>query len=80
MLKARMCRVNGWEVIELDKIPSKFEVVGHMEDLSEFRAKGVFCHREELDNAPFIYGYVGPMWDGDMLRYETPELYEMLSN
>lgn len=28
---------------------------------------------------PRITGYVGPMWDGDAIRYETQEVYNDLS-
>ena len=48
-------------------------------DLSEERARGAWVHRAELDNQPEVDGYLGPMWDGDHLRYETPEVYDMLS-
>ena len=49
------------------------------EDLSEIRARGGCVHRAELDNQPMVDGYLSPMWDGGMLRYETPEVYDMLS-
>lgn len=37
------------------------------------------AQRAELQGAPRFKGLVGPMWDGDMIRYETPEMYEILS-
>lgn len=55
------------------------------EDLSEIRKKGGLVHRAELDNKPVFDGYCGPMWDGTrgentgILRYETWEVYDMLS-
>lgn len=54
-------------------------------DLSEIRKRGGLVHREELDNKPEFDGYCGPMWDGTrgsniaVLRYETWEVYDMLS-
>lgn len=54
-------------------------------DLSEIRKRGGLVHREELDNKPEFDGYCGPMWDGmrgpgrAVLRYETWEVYDMLS-
>ena len=51
----------------------------HTEDLSAERARGSWVHRKELDNQPMVDGYLSPMWDGGMLRYETPEVYDMLS-
>lgn len=49
------------------------------EDKSIIRKQGVLCHRKELDNQPLIDGYLGPMWDGGRLRYETQEAYNILS-
>lgn len=50
------------------------------EDHSALRANGVIgVPRKELDNQPKVDGYLGPMWDGDGLRYETQEVYDMLS-
>ena len=54
-------------------------------DMSEIRKRGGLCRREELDNKPVFKGYCGPMWDGmrgpgrAVLRYETWEVYELLS-
>lgn len=39
-------------------------IKGYSDDLSEQRAKGVLCHRAELDNQPLIDGYLTPMYDG----------------
>lgn len=49
------------------------------EDNSIKRKNGNLCPREELDNQPLVDGYMAPMWDGDKLRYETYEIYELLS-
>ena len=35
--------------------------------------------RAELQGAPRFCGLVGPMWDGDALRYECAKTYEDLS-
>ena len=51
----------------------------HSADLSEARARGGCVHHAVLDNCPMVDGYLSPMWDGGMLRYETPDIYEMLS-
>lgn len=59
-------------------------------DWSIDRAKGRMVPREELDSQPFVEGYTAPMWDGirldpvtmeqyAVLRYETFEVYDMLS-
>lgn len=54
--------------------------VGKSEDLSDLRSKGACVPRAELDNQPTFEGYCGPMWDGGCLRYETWEIYNMLSD
>jgi len=51
----------------------------HTEDLSEIRSRGGCVHHAVLDNCPRVDGYLSPMWDGGMLRYETQEVYNELS-
>ena len=48
-------------------------------DYSEARKRGALVPREELDNRPLVDGYLSPVWDGGMLRYETFEVYDILS-
>lgn len=61
---------------------------GNSGDLSAIRNAGGHVRRVELDNQPTYDGYLGPMWDGTrtidgtqyaILRYETQEVYDMLS-
>ena len=47
---------------------------------SEARKYFLGVPRKELDNQPLVDGYLSPMWDGGMLRYETQEVYDMLSD
>lgn len=51
-------------------------------DRTELRNKGCLVARAELDNQPQFIGcsYLGPFWDGGCLRYETPEIYNMMSD
>lgn len=51
----------------------------HTYDGTETRKNGGVCHHAVLDNNPIVDGYLAPMWDGGMLRYETQEVYDMLS-
>lgn len=58
---------------------------GITKDYTELRKQGISVYREELDNQPTIKGYIGPMFDGIdygivNLRYETQEIYDMLSD
>lgn len=62
----------------------KMEISGWTKDYSlerEERKKFGFpnIHREELDCQPRLKDYIGPMWDGDRLRYESPEVNDILS-
>jgi len=69
-------KYNGWT----PRVEDVWKVAdGVTEDLSEIRKRGGCVHRAELDNQPTVSGYCGPMWDGNHLRYETWEVYEMLS-
>lgn len=48
------------------------------------REMGLLVHREELDDQPKVIDYLGPMYNGFTygviyLRYETQEVYDMLS-
>ena len=54
------------------------------DDLDDIRANGGFVHRKELDNQLQFKGYLGPMWGGTkdgkaVMRYETQDVYDMLS-
>lgn len=51
----------------------------YTQDCSEVRKKGFICQRKELDRQPKINGYLGPMWNGKSLRYETASAYKALS-
>ncbi len=54
-------------------------------NLQKERANGLTVHRAEIDEQPIVEGYLGPMFEkidyGKIyLRYETPEIYNMLSS
>jgi hypothetical protein len=39
------------------------------------------AHRPELQGQPIFSGLAGPMWNGNnVIRYESPEAYEICSN
>ena len=71
-------RLNG-KIVSREVVMREYWNGKLTEDLSEYRKRGAWVHREELDNQPMVDGYLSPMWDGGMLRYETPEVYDMLS-
>lgn len=77
-MKAILVGISNYvEVEDVEELTAL--IVGRTEDLSEYRAKGAMCHRAELDNQPELKGFLGPMWDGGRLRYETQEAYDMYS-
>ena len=50
--------------------------VGATENYGELRARGIrSVPREELDDQPIVNGYVGPMWNGGSLLYESYEYH-----
>ena len=68
-------------VIETEDVIKQdlLKVLRYTDDLSLQRGRGELVHRKELDNQPIFEGYLSPMWDGDRLRYETQEVYNMMS-
>ena len=70
--------LNGSMFKSTSDVPLK--VISFTDDLSDLRAQGRIVHRAELDKQPCFEGYLSPMWDGDGLRYETQEVYDMLSD
>lgn len=69
---------NGVKTFEtFEEVP--YTIRGYEADLSELRAQGRCVHKAELDNKPKYEGFLGPMWDGGDFRYETQEIYDLLS-
>lgn len=71
--------VKDTEIYEVEELKDHFTVLGYTDDLSALRSQGYCVRRKELDNQPILQGLLGPMWDGNRLRYETPEVYDTLS-
>ena len=64
---------------QVNKISNDFT-----QDFHKEREMGLLVHRKELDNQPMVENYIGPMFEeidyGKIyLRYETQEVYDMLS-
>lgn len=61
--------------------PKNFTEDGEQEREERKRLGFPLISREELDCQPILeeFGYIGPMWDGGKLRYETQEVYDSLS-
>ncbi len=59
-------------------------IIGKTPNYTEIRKTGALVHRKELDDQPIVKNYLGPMFDKIdygiiYLRYETQEIYDMLS-
>lgn len=52
------------------------EVRGH----SVVRLNANSHQRTELQGQPIFTGLLGPMWDGDAIRYEDQTTYDLLSS
>ena len=66
---------------------TEIESISHSttEDLTHIRQQGGTCHRKELDNQPLVNGYLSPMFSHIdygliYLKYETQDIYNMMSN
>ena len=64
---------------EVEQLGSFYHINGKLKDCSKERSKGLLCHRAELDNMPKLVGFAGPMWDGNKIRYEDWETYDVMS-
>lgn len=51
-----------------DRISGYFEV-----------SQNPMYRNQKMIGYPKVRGYVGPMWDGGKIRYESPEVYDLLS-
>ena len=91
-MKEYVCKFVGGkmdgQIVPRDVAMECDTMTGLSEDLTEWRNHGAIVHRPELDNQPEFEGYIGPMWDGTtktfgrdvgVLRYETQEVYDLLS-
>lgn len=78
-MKAIVVTERGHVIYDIENIGKFFDIVGHTDDLSKERKQGQLVHRRELDNQPVLKDFIGPMWDGDKLRYESQGIYDILS-
>lgn len=71
-------RLHGKEM-DIEVVKEFFCNGKYTEDLDYIRKNGGFCRCKLLDNQPMVDGYLSPMLDGGKIRYETYEVYDMLS-
>lgn len=79
-MKAILVGYGSVKEFEVEELKKYYEVIGLSADYSKERKEGLCVPRKELDNQPLLKGFIGPMWDGGKLRYETQDVYEKLSD
>jgi hypothetical protein len=65
-------KLNGEYTI--NDVINNFDVTGYVEPFRNSAYKN-----SKIVGYPRIRGYHGPMWDGNRIRYESPEVYDSLS-
>ena len=78
-MKAMIVTMNGSKIYDVKDLGNHYTITGYTEDLTAERNRGAWVHRAELDNQPKLENLCGPMWDGNMLRYEDWKVYDLLS-
>lgn len=58
----------------VEDILNNFDIKGYVEPFENSRYKD-----SKIVGYPRIAGYLGPMWDGDAIRYESQDVYDTLS-
>lgn len=67
---------NGWQQIETTDLSAW--IIGRP-DVEVTGTNTNRRQRAELQDQPLLKGFVGPMWDGNAVRYENPEANDRLS-
>lgn len=77
----KMQFVSGKRPVEYyDSVESvPYKICGYTPDQTETRKAGGFTCSPLLDNRPIFEGFLSPMLDGGMLRYETQDVYDAMS-
>lgn len=69
-----ICFDNGCKFYKAGELEDKFEVTGYVEP----SPNSIYADQKMI-GYPRLRGLIGPMWDGDRLRYETQSVYDTLS-
>lgn len=69
-----VCFDNGTQMFKAGDLEQYFEVTGYVEP-----SPNPIYADQKMIGYPRLKGFIGPMWDGDKLRYETQKVYDMLS-
>ena len=62
------------------KVLHHLKITGYTPRWSQMKFSNKNLINLSLEDQPIIEGYVGPILDGGVLRYETQEIYDGLSN
>lgn len=69
-----VCFDDHCENFKAGDLEQYFEVTGYVEP----SANPIYADQKMI-GYPRLRGFIGPMWDGDRLRYETQKVYDMMS-
>lgn len=69
-----VCFDDGCKHFKAGELEDNFEITGYVEP-----SRNSIYAGQKMIGYPTLKGLVGPMWDGDKLRYETQAVYDALS-
>ena len=69
-----ICFDDGCKYFKAGELEKKFEVTGYVEP-----SHNHIYANQKMIGYPRLKGLIGPMWDGDRLRYETQAVCDALS-
>lgn len=69
-----VCFDDHCEDFKAGDLEQRFEVTGYVEP----SANPIYADQKMI-GYPKLRGFIGPMWDGDRLRYETQKVYDIMS-
>lgn len=73
-MPVKVCFDNGEQMFKAGDLEQYFEVSGFVEP----SANPIYAD-QKIIGYPRLKGFIGPMSDGDKLRYETNNVYKMMS-
>ena len=69
-----ICTDDGCTMLKAGELEDKFEVSGYVEP-----SPNPIYANQKMVGYPKLKGLLGPMWDGDRIRYESQSVYDSLS-
>lgn len=69
-----VCLDDRDETYTAGELGDHFEITGYVEP-----SRNPIYAGQKMIGYPYLKGLIGPMWDGNRLRYETQKVYDLLS-